>query len=398
MNRESNSGAVMPSSPAVSLPFHRALIGEEEKRAVLEVLESGWLTSGPRVREFEQQFAAYLGASHAVAVNSCTAALHLALAALDVSPADEVILPAMTFAASGEVVLYRGARPVLVDCAPDSFHLDPAALERAITPRTRAVIPVHYAGYPCDMDAVLSIARAHNLTVIEDAAHSLPASFNGRMIGTIGDITCFSFYATKTLTTGEGGMITTENAELADRMRILSLHGISRHAWNRYTAKGTWKYEILEAGYKYNLTDLQAAIGIAQLAKCSAMRDSRARVAAEYSSRLRHLPAFLAPDVGLESQHAWHLYVIQVNPAALRIHRDQVIDELKQRGIGSSVHFIPLHLHPLYQSLGYRNGQFPNAEARFDRCLSLPIYPDMSSSEIDSVTDALHDIARRFSA
>jgi dTDP-4-amino-4,6-dideoxygalactose transaminase len=388
----------MSSISTAFLPFHRAAIGQEEKQAVLDVLESGWLTSGPRVKEFEQQFAWYVGAANAISVNSCTAALHLALAALDIAAGDEVILPTMTFAASGEVVLYRHARPVLVDCVAGGFHVDPAAIEKAITPRTRAILPVHYAGYPCEMNAILDLAQKHGLQVIEDAAHSLPASYNGRAIGTLGDITCFSFYATKTLTTGEGGMITTESQELADRMRRLSLHGISRNAWNRYTLQGTWKYEILEAGYKYNLTDIQAAIGLAQLSKCSGMRDARSRVAAEYSTRLDGLSAFQLPEAHIESQHAWHLYVIQVNPDALRIHRDQVVEELKLRGIGTSVHFIPLHLHPLYHSLGYRPGDFPHAEERFDRCISLPIYPGMTAAEIDLVTDALHDISRRYSS
>lgn len=386
----------MSTRPAVYIPFHRALIEEEEKRAVLEVLESGWLTTGPRAREFELAFAKYVGASHAIAVNSCTAALHLALAALDIGEGDEVILPTMTFAASGEVVLYRNARPVLVDCKPGTFHIDPEEIVRAITPRTRAILPVHFSGSPCDMDRILEIAETHNLHVVEDAAHSLPASYRGKMVGTIGDVTCFSFYATKTLTTGEGGMITTENAELADRMRILSLHGISRHAWNRYAANGTWRYEILEAGYKYNLSDLQSALGLAQLGKCTAMREARAHVAQEYARQLQNVAAFELAATLPDSEHAWHLYVVQVNPAALRIHRDQVIQELKDRGIGCSVHFIPLHLHPLYQSLGYRRGQFPNAEERFDRCISLPIFPDMSQGEIELVVEALRDIARDF--
>ncbi|MBZ5501197.1 MAG: DegT/DnrJ/EryC1/StrS aminotransferase family protein [Acidobacteriia bacterium] len=379
------------------LPFHRALIEEEEKKAVLEVLDSGWLTSGPRVREFETAFAGYVGASHAVAVNSCTAALHLALAALEITAGDEVIVPTMTFAASGEVVLYRNARPVLVDCLPGSFHMDPDKIAAAITPRTRAIIPVHYAGYPCEMDSILEIARSHQLKIVEDAAHALPASYKGKMVGTIGDVTCFSFYATKTLTTGEGGMITTENGELAERMRILSLHGISSHAWNRYTAQGGWRYEILDAGYKYNLTDLQAALGLAQLAKCDSMRNARARVAEEYSRLLMDQDAFTLASVPPGHQHAWHLYVVEVNPLALRIHRDQVMEELKERGIGSSVHFIPLHLHPLYQKqLGYCTGQFPNAEDRFERALSLPIYPDMTPDELGRVVEALRDIARRF--
>lgn len=303
----------------------------------------------------------------------------------------------MTFAASGEVVLYRRAKPILVDCASNSYHIDPEKIEAAITSRTRAILPVHFAGYPCDMDTIRDIAGRHNLKIVEDAAHSLPANYKGKTIGAIGDITCFSFYATKTLTTGEGGMITTEDEGLADRMRTLSLHGISRDAWKRYTAEGSWRYDILEAGYKYNLTDLQAAVGLAQLSKCDSMRASRARIAEEYTRQLDDLAAFEVPKPEWPGQHAWHLYVIRVNSKALRIHRDQVIEELKQRGIGTSVHFIPLHLHSLYQNhLGYRAGQFPNAESLYDRSLSLPIYPGMSTEEIGRVVDALHEIAYRF--
>ena len=389
----------MSATATQSLPFHRALIEEEEIRAVLEVLQSGWLTTGPRVKEFEAEFARYTQASHAVAVNSCTAALHLALAAIGIEEGDEVIVPTMTFAASGEVVLYFKARPVLVDCQGDSFHVDPQQIASAITSRTRAILPVHYAGYPCDMNAILSIARQHGLKVIEDAAHALPSRYKNKMIGSLGDITCFSFYATKTLTTGEGGMATTESPELAERMRMLSLHGISKDAWKRYTAEGTWRYDILEAGYKYNLTDLQAALGLAQLAKCDSMRERRAAIAKRYTVALAPLETFEVPSAPEHSHHAWHLYVVQVNPEALRIDRDRVIDELKNRGIGTSVHFIPLHLHTLYQQhLGYRTGQFPNAEERFARAISLPIYPGMTEQDTDRVIEALHEIEHEYRA
>ncbi|MGA8220480.1 MAG: DegT/DnrJ/EryC1/StrS family aminotransferase [Candidatus Acidiferrales bacterium] len=379
------------------LPFHRALIEEEEINAVLEVLQSGWLTTGPRVREFEAAFARYTGAGHALALNSCTAALHLALAAIGISEGDEVIIPAMTFAATGEVVLYFKARPVIVDCKEGSFHVDPEKIERAITSRTRAIVPVHYAGYACDMDPILDIARRHGLKVIEDAAHALPSRYKGRMVGSLGDITCFSFYATKTLTTGEGGMATTENPEYAERIRMLSLHGISRNAWNRYTAEGSWHYDILEVGYKYNMMDLQAALGLAQLAKCDAMRARRAALAERYTQALETLSAFETPQTPEDATHAWYLYVLRVNASELRINRDRVIEELKSRGIGTSVHFIPLHLHPLYQSrLGYSAGQFPNAEREFERAISLPIYPAMTDEDGDRVIEALHDIAREY--
>ncbi len=379
------------------LPFHRASIGPEEISAAVEVLQSGWLTTGPRVKQFESAFANRVGSAHAIAVSSCTAALHLALAAIGLDEGDEVILPTMTFAATGETVLYFRASPVLVDCAADSFHMDPHRIEDAITPRTRAILPVHYSGYASGMDAILEIASRRNLKVIEDAAHSFPSQYRGKTIGTIGDITCFSFYATKTLTTGEGGMITTENLDYAARMRILSLHGISRDAWKRYTSEGSWRYDIESLGYKYNLTDLQAAIGLAQLARSESLRVQRAALAARYTCELSSFDAFVTPVVPDDVQHAWHLYVLQVNEETLQIRRDRVIEELKQRGIGTSVHFIPLHLHPLYQNhCGYRRGQFPNAEKRFASAISLPLFPDLTWDEQSRVIQALHDVARLY--
>jgi perosamine synthetase len=379
------------------LPFHRASIDEAEIQAVLEVLRSGWLTSGPRVKEFEAAFANYTGAAHALAVNSCTSALHLALAVAGVGEGDEVIIPTMTFAATGETVLYQRARPILVDCSPDSFHIDVREIESAITSRTRAIVPVHYAGYPCEMDVILQLAERHGLLVIEDAAHAFPSSYKGRMIGTIGHMTCFSFYATKTITTGEGGMITTANPEFAHRLRILALHGISRDAWNRYTAKGTWRYDILETGYKYNLTDVQAALGLAQLTKAEELRMRRAAIAAQYSQALCSMDAFSPPPEPNDPSHAWHLYVLRVNPAALRIGRDQVIEELKTRGIGTSVHFIPLHLHSLYQKhLGYRNGQFPRAEQHFENAISLPLFPSMTADDVSRVVSVLKEVSSDF--
>jgi dTDP-4-amino-4,6-dideoxygalactose transaminase len=379
------------------LPFHRALIEEAEINAVVEVLQSGWLTTGLRAKEFEGAFARFIGAAHAVAVNSCTAALHLALAAVGITEGDEVILPTMTFSSTSQVALYFKAKPVLVDSKKDSFHLDPEQLARAITPRTRAILPVHYAGIPCDMDPILHVARQHGLRVIEDAAHALPTRYRGTLVGNFGDLTCFSFYATKTVTTGEGGMIVTNDQEYADRARMLSSHGISRDAWKRYSAEGSWRYEILDVGYKYNMTDLAAALGLVQLAKCEAMCARRAAIAERYTQGLASLQAFDAPIAPRDIQHAWHLYVVQVNPSALRIDRDRVIQELKRRGIGTSVHYIPLHLHPLYQNyLGYKNGQFPNAEKHFERAISLPIYPDMTHEEADRVLGALYDIAHEY--
>jgi dTDP-4-amino-4,6-dideoxygalactose transaminase len=386
----------MPIAETKFLPFNRAFIDEQDIEEVVEVLRSGWLTTGPRVKQFEAAFSAFTGAAHSVALSSCTAALHLSLAAIGIAEGDEVIIPTMTFASTGETVLYFKARPVLVDCAPNSFHVDPKQIEAAITNRTKAIVPVHYSGYACDMDAILDIARRHDLRVIEDAAHALPATYKRKMIGTLGDITCFSFYATKTLTTGEGGMVTTDNEQYAERIRSLSLHGISKDAWKRYSAEGSWRYDIQEVGYKYNLTDLQAALGLSQLAKREATHALRIRLAQRYDRALAPLDAFEIPQIPSDVTSAWHLYVLQVKPDALRIGRDRVIEELKSRGIGTSVHFIPLHLHSLYQRIGYRDGQFPNAEARFNGAISLPLYPSMTDDDSDRVIEALRDIAHEF--
>ena len=390
--------AVPASSQEISfLPYNRSLIGQEEIDAVVEVLRGGWLTTGARTREFEAAFARYVGAANTVALNSCTAALHLALVAVGIREGDEVILPTMTFAASGEVIFYLGAGPVLVDCLPNSFQLDPEQVAGKITSRTRAILPVHFAGAPCDLDPICDLARRHNLKIIEDAAHALPTRYKGRMVGTVGDITCFSFYATKTLTTGEGGMVASENPDYTEKIRRLSLHGISKDAWKRYSAEGSWRYDILDVGYKYNMTDLQAALGLAQLAKCDSMLARRAYIANCYDHLLQSLDGFTTLPVPADIEHAWHLYIVQVNHEALTINRDRVVEELKNRGIGTSVHFIPLHLHPLYQTkLGYRDGDFPNAEERFSRAISLPIYAAMSEADISRVMDALADIERKF--
>jgi dTDP-4-amino-4,6-dideoxygalactose transaminase len=385
--------------PAVEkfMPFHVPLIEEDDIQAVTDALRSNWITTGPRVKEFEQKFGELTQARHAVAVNSGTAALHLALRAIGIEAGDEVIVPTMTFAATAEVVVYLQARPVFVDCTAEHFNLDPEAVEHSLTARTKAIVPVHFGGHPCEMDRLLDLARSRNLKIVEDAAHALPASYHGRTVGTLGDVTCFSFYATKTVTTGEGGMATTANEEYADHMRILSLHGISKDAWNRYSATGSWRYQILEAGYKYNLTDLQAALGLVQLGKCEAMWRRRAAIAERYRQALSTFEGFQVLPVKPNIQHAWHLFVILVDSGVLRIHRDQVIEELRRRGIGTSVHFIPLHSHPYYQQeWGYRPGQFPNAERHFERCLSLPIYPRMTDEDVDHVIESLRDIAAEF--
>jgi dTDP-4-amino-4,6-dideoxygalactose transaminase len=379
------------------LPFHIPEIGDEEVAAVADTLRSGWLTAGPKVRDFEARFARFTGAAHAIAVNSGTAALHLALEAAGIGPGDEVLVPAMTFAATAEVVVQLGARPVLVDSQPDTLNIDPQAAATAITPHTKAIMPVHFAGHPCDMDAILELAAAHGLIVAEDAAHALPARWRGKMVGTIGDLTCFSFYATKTITTGEGGMITTEDPDWAERMRIMSLHGISKDAWKRYTAEGTWRYEIIAPGYKYNMTDIAAAIGIEQLAKCEAFLQARLRCKRLYDEGFAELGAIETPVAGDDIEHAWHLYAIRLDLDQLRIGRDQVIALLKERNIGAAVHFIPLHLHPYYrETFGYKPTDFPCASAAFERIISLPIYPRLSDGDIADVVGAVTDIVREY--
>jgi perosamine synthetase len=377
------------------LPFHQPQIGEAEIESVVETLRSGWLTTGPKVKRFEADFARFVGARHAIAVNSCTAALHLALEAAGVREGDEVILPTMTFAASAEVVLYLKAKPVLVDCRADTLNIDPEAVARAVTKKTRAIMPVHFGGQPCDMQELMEIARRHDLKVIEDAAHALPAQYRGQWIGVIGDVTCFSFYATKTITTGEGGMVTTDNDEYAARMRMMSLHGISHDAWKRYTREGSWYYEILSPGFKYNLTDIAAAIGIEQLKKCNDLWEARRRIAMAYREAFAGLEEIQLPVCRDDVQHAWHLFVIELNPERLKTDRNQFIDKLREKEIGTSVHFIPLHLHPYYRdNFSYRADDFPNAAKVFERIISLPIYPGMTESDVERVADAVTTLVR----
>jgi perosamine synthetase len=385
------------SSTNSFLSFHVPDIGEEEIQSVVETLKSGWLTTGPKVKRFEQDFAWYTGATHAIAVNSGTAALHLALEAIGIREDDEVILPTMTFTATAEVVAYFKAKPVLVDCEADTLNIDAAQIERKITPKTRAIIPVHIAGLPCDMPRIMNIAQKHHLKVIEDAAHALPASHQNKMIGTIGDITCFSCYATKTITTGEGGVATTGNADWAERMRVMSLHGISKDAWKRYTNEGSWYYEVISPGYKYNLTDIAAAIGIEQLKKSDRFWEARKRIAESYNNGFADVPEIQTPACPPDVQHAWHLYVIQLNLEGLRISRSEFIEALRAENIGTSVHFIPLHFHPYYRDAFTHEPQhFPNASAAFGRIVSLPIYPKMSDGDVNKVIETVTKVVSHY--
>ncbi len=380
-----------------SIPFAQPDITSEEIAAVVAVLESGWLTSGARGKQFEEEFAAAVGARHAVAVTSCTAAMHLALEALGVGPGDEVIVPTMTFAATGEVVRYLDAKPVLVDVKPDDHNIDPAAVERALTPRTKAILGVDFAGLACPLDDLLALVRPGKSYVVEDAAHAFPTEYRGRTVGTISDITCFSFYATKTLTTGEGGMVTTNDSGWAKRMRVMSLHGISKDAWNRYSQDGSWHYEIVAPGFKYNMSDIAAAMGRVQLRRAEEMRQRRETIAEAYRAAFAEEPGLELLRHPAAKEHSWHLYVIKLQLDVLRVDRGRFITALKERGIGTSVHFIPLHLHSYYrQTYGYGPADFPVSLDLYSRSVSLPIYSKMTDDQVGRVIEAVLDVAREY--
>jgi dTDP-4-amino-4,6-dideoxygalactose transaminase len=378
------------------LLFSPPAIGEEEIQEVVHTLRSGWITTGPKTKRFEEEFRARLDAPGALALSSCTAGLHTALVALAVGPGDEVITTVMTFCASVSVIEHVGARPVLVDVEDDTLNFDPAAVEAAITPRTRAIIAVHYAGHPVALDRIEALAAAHGLALIEDAAHALPARYKGRWIGSGPNPVAFSFYATKNLTTGEGGMLT-GSPELIARGRSISLHGMNRDAWNRYGMGGNWYYEVDEPGFKYNMTDIQAALGVAQLRKLDRFQARRREIVASYNAAFGNLGALETPVERPEVEHAWHLYVLRLRLDALRITREQFIDELRARNIGTSVHFIPIHLHPFYRKrYGYRAEHFPVAYENYRRMLSLPLHPQLSDQDVSAVILAVLDVVNRF--
>ena len=380
----------------LTVPFHRPDISPLERAAVDEVLSSGWLTTGQRAARFETAFAAATAAPHAVALSSCTAALHLALDAVGVGPGDEVLVPAMTFTSTASTVIHQGARPVLIDVCADDHCVDPAALERAIGPRTRAIVSVDFAGQPGRMTRILDLARAHGLPVIEDAAHAFPAAYRGRPVGSIADITCFSFYATKTLTTGEGGMATALDGEHARRMRLMANHGISRSAHDRLSGNA-WHYDVLEPGWKYNMPDLAAALGLAQLERAEEMRARRRAIAEAYLAAFADEPAIKPLGARPECDHSWHLFVIRLAPGALRIDRDRAVEELKARGIGTSVHFIPLNLHPYYRERhGAGAEDCPVAVDGFERSISLPIWSGMGDAEVGAVIEAVKDLTAAY--
>jgi len=372
------------------LPPFAPCLGEEEYEEVLDTLRSGWITMGPKTRQFEEAFARHVGASHAIAVSSCTAGLHVALVAGNIGPGDEVITTPLTFCSTANVIVHQGAVPVLADVRPDTYNIDPEEIERRLTPRTKALIPVHLGGQPCQMEAIQALADEHDLLVIEDAAHALGAEYKGRRIGTFRDVTVFSFYATKNLTTGEGGMVCTEDEDLAERISILRLHGISSDAWKRYSDKGAWYYEVLLPGYKYNMTDVQAALGLHQLAKQERFQQLREEYARIYTEAFADLPEIHAPYVKDHVRHAWHLYLIRLDLDRLTIDRGQFIEALRRQNVGASVHFIPLHLHPYYQvRYGFKKGDYPVAESVYEGIVSLPLYPKMTRKDVDDVIEAV---------
>lgn len=376
------------------LPFALPCIGEEEINEVVDTLRSGWLTSGPKVKRFEADFAHYIGTPYALAVNSCTAGLHLALEAIGVQANDKVITSPYTFTATAEVIRYFGAHPVFVDIDPKTFNLDPDQLEICLKreKNVKAIIPVHFAGQACDMERILQLARTYQVKVIEDAAHALPSLYNGRKIGNFGDITVYSFYVTKPVATGEGGMVVSNHIEYIEKMRMMRLHGITRDIFKRDTQTQSWYYEVLAPGFKYNLSDLMAAIGIHQLAKADQFHQRRAEIAAQYTRALADLPMqtpYVHPQVGQDG-HAWHLYVIQLFE---KIDRDRFITQLYDAGIGTSVHFIPLHLHPYWQTLyGFKPEDFPVALRTYQRAVSLPIYPSMTEADVARVIAAIRKL------
>lgn len=391
------------------LPFSPPLISEDEIAEVVDTLRSDWITTGPKVGRFEQDFASSVGAEAALAVSSCTAAMHLALAALGIGHGDAVITSPMTFCSSAHVIEQVGARPILVDVEPDTLNIDPAKVADTVTKlrqgneglKVKAILPVHLYGHPSELDRLMVIAAGYDLALIEDAAHSLPAKYKGKMIGaaatdsTVTTLTCFSFYATKNLTTAEGGMLTGDS-ETIENARMWSLHGMSRDAWKRYSSEGSWYYEVLHPGFKYNMTDIQAALGLHQLQKLAKFHCRRLEIVQRYNAAFSQFEEFQIPSEREDVEHAWHLYVLRLNLEKIEISRNQFIEELRARNIASSVHFIPIHLHPYYRDkYNYSPDAFPVAYREYQRMISLPLYPRMSDDDVDDVIEAVCGIVRQ---
>jgi dTDP-4-amino-4,6-dideoxygalactose transaminase len=371
------------------VPFYVPFIDDVEANEVVSTIESNWLSKGPKTVEFEKKFVKSVESTYGVALNSCTAGLHLAQLVSGIGPGDEVITTPYTFTATANTILHCGAKPVFVDIDPVTLNINTGLIEQRITSRTKAIIPVHFAGYPCEMDPIMELARQHNLIVIEDAAHAVYTKYKGRPIGSIGDVSCFSFYATKNLTTGEGGMITTNHHDVAERIRLMSLHGMSRNAWNRYSNKGSWFYEVEEVGFKYNMTDIQAAIGLVQLEKLDLMQHLRAKHARKYTELLSDCEELILPFESEEHRHAWHLYPIRLELSRIKVSRNEMIEKLAEAGVNCSVHFIPVPEHPVYRKLGYRLEDYPATAKAFDAILSLPLYPGLTDEQVQYVANSV---------
>ncbi|OPJ65046.1 DegT/DnrJ/EryC1/StrS family aminotransferase [Clostridium oryzae] len=379
------------------LPYSSPMLDSDEFDAVLDVLKSRWLAKGPRTVEFEQKFAEYIGAKHAVAVNSCTAALHLSLLAAAIKQGDEVITTTMTFASTVNTIVHVGAIPVLVDVDPENFLIDPDRIEEKITDRTRAIVPVHYAGKACNMDKIKELAEKYKLFISEDAAHGLCTRYKGQLIGSESTAASFSFYATKNICTGEGGMLLTNREDIYQKAKLLSCHGMSSEAWKRYNRGGSWEYDIEEPGYKYNMFDIQAALGIKQLEKLESMQQRRRHIAQKYTEAFNDEEAVEVPRVPVNTENSWHLYIVQINSSLLKIKRNEVIAELNSLNIGTSVHFIPVHLMSYYRrTYGYGIGDFPVAEKYYNSIISLPLYPSMSDEDVDYVISAVKYIIKKY--
>jgi len=376
-----------------NIPFHKPFYDDDEINGIVDTIKSGWWTTGPKTIRFENEFNKFIGSKYAVSASSWTAAAHLSLEAIGIKAGDEVIIPSITFTATAEIICYFNATPVIVDVQPETFNIDPQKIEEAITDKTKAIIPVHYGGQPCDMDEIMAIAKKYNLKVIEDAAHSLPAYYKNKMIGTIGDVTCFSFYATKTLATGEGGMLCTDDEKIAARCSIMRLHGISKDAWKRYSAEGSWYYEVVAPGFKYNFTDLQAALGLSQLKKINIMLNMRKYIYKFYNDSLKDEPLITLYEIKKDRQSAFHLYPLQINFEMLKINRSQFIDKLKEAGIGASVHFIPLYRHPYYkESFNLNIEDYPVSEQIYAGLISLPIWPGLTDEQLTYIVDTVKKV------
>ncbi len=375
------------------LVFASPLIEQPEIDEVVDSLKSGWIGTGPKVKKFEEDFGSYKSAKHAIALNSCTAALHLAMKVIGIKRGDEVIVPTMTFAATANAVIHAGGKPVFADCERDAMNLDPKDLERKITKKTKAIIPVHFAGRPCNMDAIMAIAKENNLKIIEDCAHAIETEYRGKKAGTFGDIGCFSFYVTKNIVTGEGGMAITDNEGYANKIKILALHGMSKDAWKRFSDEGYKHYQVVDSGYKYNMMDIQAAMGIHQLGRIDSYWKRREEIWNRYNEAFKDLPVFLPLPPEENTRHAYHLYTLLIDTGRAKVARDQFLDEMIKRNIGVGVHYTALHLHPFYQkAFGYKAGDFPNAEWISERTVSIPLSPKLTDEDAQDVIDAVCDI------